>query len=261
LYPKERIDSEVDMNREEVRIRTPDGAARAFIFTPAKLGPWPAVLFFQDGAGIRPSLFTMAERLANNGYFVLLPDMYWRAAPYAAVNVAEVLKDEALRQATVGRLMATTDPERAMSDTGAFLDFLGKQSGVKGKKIGTTGYCMGGGLSLRAAAHYPDRVAAAGAFHAGRVVTDAPDSPHLLAGKIKARVLVAGADRDTSFTPEQSTQLKVALDAAKVDNVVTIYPGALHGYAVPDMPVFDPDAAERHWRELLILFDEVLQGA
>jgi carboxymethylenebutenolidase len=120
---------------------------------------------------------------------------------------------------------------------------------------------MGGALVLRAAGGYPDRIAAAAAFHGGNLATDAADSPHLLAPKIKAKVLVAGADQDAGFPVEQCEKLKAALDGAGVDNETVIYKGALHGYAPPDMPVYNREASERHWREMLALFDGQLKKA
>jgi carboxymethylenebutenolidase len=249
------------MSHADVTIQTPDGAMRAFAFTPHGDGPWPAVLFFMDGVAIRPALFEMAERLASRGYYVLLPDLFWRLGLYEPVNVVEALKDEASRRATFGRLMSSTDPRRSTSDTGACLEFLAAQPQVRTGKVGVTGYCMGGGMALRAAGRFPDRIAAAAAFHGGNLATDAPDSPHLLAPMIKAKVLVAGADADAGFPPEQAERLKTALDAAGVDNEVTIYEGARHGYAPPDMPVYDREASERHWREMLALFDGVLKPA
>lgn len=245
----------------EVRIPTPDGDARAFKFLPEGKGPWPAVIFYFDAPAIRPSMFEMCERLASHGYFVLLPDMFWRVGPYEPINIREAFKDEEARRQTIGRLMASTDPEKSMRDTGAFLDWLSKQPQVKGSKVGCTGYCMGGGLALRAAGTFPDRIVAAGAFHAARVATDAPDSPHLLAPKMKAKVYVGGADQDAGFPPEQADRLRHALNVAGVDNIVEIYKGALHGYAPPDMPVYNKEASERHWRELLKLFHDSLGGS
>ena len=247
------------MTQTEVKIPTPDGEARAYTFTPEGAGPWPAVIFFMDAPAIRPALFQMCERLASNGYYVLLPDMFWRAGPYEPINLREAMKDEETRRAIFGKFMASTDPERSTRDTGAFLDWLSKQPEVKGAKVGCTGYCMGGGLALRAAGNYPDRIAAAAAFHGGRLATDAPDSPHLLAPKIKAKVYVAGADEDAGFPSEQADKLREALTAAGVDNEVTIYAGAKHGYAPPDMPVYNEEASERHWREMLKLFGETLK--
>ena len=247
------------MTMTEVSIPTPDGNARAYTFKPDGTGPWPAVIFYMDAPAIRPALFTMCERLASHGYYVLLPDMFWRAGPYEPINLREAFKDEEARRAIFGKFMASTDPEKSTRDTGAFLEFLSRQSEVKGTRVGTTGYCMGCALSLRAAGAYPDRVVAAAGFHGGRLATDAPDSPHRLAPKIRAKVYIGGADEDAGFPPEQAEALKKALDDAGVDNAVTIYKGAKHGYAPPDMPVYNPEAAERHWTELLNLFDEVLK--
>jgi len=248
------------MTRTQVSIPTPDGDARAYAFHPDGEGSWPAVIFFMDAPAIRPALFEMCERLAGHGYFVLLPDMFWRAGPYEPINLAEAFKDEAARREIFGKLMSSTDPQRSTRDTGAFLDWLATQPQVKGRKVGVTGYCMGGGLALRAAGNFPDRVVAAAAFHGGRLATDDPQSPHLLASKIKAKVYVGGADEDAGFPPEQADRLREALTAAGVDNTVEIYAGARHGYAPPDMPVYNQAAAERHWRELLELLDETLKA-
>ena len=247
------------MTQTEVKIPTPDGEARAYTFMPEGDGPWPAVIFFMDAPAIRPALFQMCERLASNGYYVLLPDMFWRAGPYEPINLHEAMKDEETRRAIFGKFMASTDPEKSTRDTGAFLAWLSTQIKVKGDKVGCTGYCMGGGLALRAAGNFPDRIVAAAAFHGGRLATDAPDSPHLLAPKMKAKVCVAGADGDAGFPPEQADRLREALTAAGVDNEVTIYAGAKHGYAPPDMPVYNEEAAERHWRDMLKLFAETLK--
>jgi carboxymethylenebutenolidase len=249
---------ETTMEMKEVSIPTPDGHARAFTFHPQGEGPWPAVIFYMDAPAIRPALFAMCERLAGHGYFVLLPDMFWRAGAYEPINIAEVFKDEAKRRAVFGPLMASTSPEKAMSDTGAFLDWLGRQPQVQGGQVGVTGYCMGAGFALRAAGNFPNRVAAAAGFHGGNLATDAPDSPHLLAPKIKAKVYVGGADEDAGFPPAQADRLAEALTAAGVDNNIEIYEGARHGYAPPDMPVYDEAASERHWKELLKLLGETL---
>jgi carboxymethylenebutenolidase len=243
---------------KQVAIPTPDGEARAYVFHPQGEGPWPAVIFYMDAPAIRPALFEMCERLAGEGYFVLLPDMFWRAGPYEPINLAEAFKDEAARRAIFGKFMASTDPRKAMSDTGAFLDWLARQAQVKGRKVGVTGYCMGAGIALRAAGTFPDRVVAAGGFHGGRLATDEPDSPHLLAPKIKAKIYIGGADEDAGFPPQQADRLREALTAAGVENTVEIYAGARHGYAPPDMPVYNREAAERHWRELLKLLKERL---
>jgi carboxymethylenebutenolidase len=248
------------MSRRQVSIPTPDGAARAFVFTPdTGQGPWPAAILYMDALAIRPAMFEMGERLAAGGYFVLLPDMFWRLGDYAPMNPAEVFGDPAKRAELFSKFIGSTGPEPSMRDTGAFLDWLAAQPKARADKVGVTGYCMGGGMALRAAATFPDRVAAAAAFHAGNVATDAPDSVHRLAPNIRGKVLVAGADEDSSFDEAQFERLKAAMRDGGVDAEVTIYRGAKHGYAPTDMPVYDRDAAERHWRELFALFDETLK--
>ena len=251
---------------QEIALPTPDGDARAYTFTPPSSGqwgegPWPGAIIFMDAPAIRPALFEFGERLAANGYFTLLPDLFWRAGPYAPINVKEVFADEAKRREAFGKLMGSTNPEKQVSDAKASLDYLAGRPEVKKGKVGITGYCMGAGVVMRTAGTYPDRIAAAAGFHGGRLATDAPDSPHLLAPKITAKVLVAGADEDAGFPPEQADKLRAALTSAGVDNEVTIYPGARHGYTMPDLPVYDRDAAERHWTEMLALFDETLKVA
>ncbi len=245
----------------QLSIPTPDGDARAYSFAPERgAGPWPAVIFYMDAPAIRPALLQMAQRLADHGYFVLLPDMFWRIGPYEPIDLKAVFADPDKRREVMGKYMASTDPRKAMRDTGAFLDWLSNQPEVAGDKVGATGYCMGGGMALRAAGTYPDRIAAAAGFHPARLATDEPDSPHLLAPGIKARIYIGGADKDAGFPPEQADRLRDALTAAGVDNEVTIYDGALHGYAPPDMPVYDEPASERHWRELFKLLDGALKA-
>ena len=249
------------MSRQDVRIPSPDGEIRAFAFTPDQgAGPWPAVILYPDALAIRPAMFEMAARLASNGYYVLLPDMFWRLGPYEPMVPAQVFSDPARRERLATTVMPAAKPENAMRDTGVFLDWLASQPQAKADKVGTTGYCMGGQISLRAAGTFPDSIAAAAAFHASGVATDAPDSPHLLAPKVKAKVLVAGGDQDAGFDDAQCARLAKALQDAGVDAKVTIYRGARHGYAVPDMPVYDREASERHWREMTALFDEVLKA-
>jgi carboxymethylenebutenolidase len=249
------------MTMQQIALPTPDGAARAYTFTPEGAGPWPGAVIFMDAPAIRPALFEFGERLASHGYFTLLPDMFWRAGPYEPINVAEVFADETKRREIIGKLTGSTSAEKQMVDTKACLDWLAQQPQVKGGKVGITGYCMGCGIVVRAAGTFPDKIAAAAGFHGGRLATDAPDSPHLLAPKMTAKVYIAGADEDAGFPPEQADRLRAALDAAGVDNVVTIYAGARHGYTMPDLPVYNEPAAERHWTEMLKLFDETLKVA
>jgi carboxymethylenebutenolidase len=220
--------------------------------TPDGAGPWPAAIFYMDGLGIRPALIDMAARLASGGYVVLLPDLFYRFGPYPPLDPATVFAGDAM--ALLGPMMGTTDNRKAAEDTGAFLAYLDSRSDVAGRKIGTTGYCMGGGMSLTAAGMFPDRVAAAASFHGGSLATDAPISPHLLAPKMKGEIYVAGADNDHSYPPEMAERLEAALTDAGVNHRCEIYAGAAHGWMKTDFPVYNEAAAERGWRELFALF-------
>jgi len=156
------------MSRVQVDIETTDGICPTSVFTPNGTGAWPGVIFYMDGPGIRPLLFEMGERLAAAGYVVMLPDLFYRAGPYAPVNPAEMFADPDKRAAH-GKFFTSTSNAKAASDTRAFLDYLDTRSDVEGSHVGVTGYCMGGGMVLAAAATYPDRIAAAASFHGGRL--------------------------------------------------------------------------------------------
>ena len=247
------------MSREQVSIRTEDGDCRAWVFRPEGQGPWPAAIIFMDAPAIRPALFDFGERLASHGYLTLLPDLFYRDGVYEPMDPSKLFADETARAAIFAKMGKCVSVEAVKTDTGAFLDFLDKQPDVKGKKVGVTGYCMGGRVALLAAAAFPGRIAAAGGFHPGHLATDDPNSPHLLAPKIEARVYIGGADQDAGFPPEQKDRLKQALDDAGVESTVEIYEGAKHGYTMPDLSVYDEPAAERHWREVVALFDGQLK--
>jgi carboxymethylenebutenolidase len=158
------------------------------------------------------------------------------------------------------KLRGSTSAEKQMVDAEACLDWLAKQPQAKAGKVGVTGYCMGGGIALRAAGTFPDRIAAAASFHGGNQATDEPNSPHLLAPQMKAKVLVAGADEDRSFDEVQCERLDAALKDAGVDAQVSIWKGVKHGWVPSDMPVHDAAGAERHWQALIKLFNEALKA-
>ena len=247
------------MGRETIEIRTKDGVCPATVFTPEGAGPWPAVIFYMDGLAIRPVLFDMCERIAADGYVVLLPDMFYRAGPYEPMDPKAIFANPDFRK-SLAHFFTATDNQRAGEDTGAFIDYLDTRKDVAGKKIGTTGYCMGGGMSLTAAGTYPDRIAVAASFHGGALATDKPASPHLLAPKMKAFIYVAGADNDKSYPPEMAARLEKALSNAGVRHRCEIYAGALHGWTMADFPIYKRDDAERHFAELRALFAEHLRG-
>jgi carboxymethylenebutenolidase len=242
----------------EIDIATDDGTCRARVFRPDGAGPWPGVLLYMDGIGYRPALFALGERLASAGYYVLLPDMFYRAGAYEAPDPKQLFADEAVRAAWFKRVRRPDFLDCAMRDTRAFLAHFAAQPDVRQPAIGVTGYCMGGRLALVAAGTFPDRVAAVAAYHPAGLATDAPDSPHLLASKIRARVYVAGATEDANFPDAESQRFERALAEAGVDHVVETYP-ARHGWVPSDTPVHDPAATERHWQTLLELLARTLR--
>ncbi|MER9656197.1 dienelactone hydrolase family protein [Mesorhizobium sp. M0152] len=244
------------MTKQDLQIKTRDGTAKAALFRPAKASPVKSgVILYQDAFGPRPALDGMAERLAGEGYTVLVPDLFYRNAPYGPFDAKTAFVEEKTKAALTALVSGTTQ-EMTISDSAAFLDALAGQ-GVTGP-IGTVGYCMGGARSLNAAASYPDRIRATASFHGGNLASDAADSPHRKAETIKARVYVGMAGVDRSFPPEQSTRLAEALRAAKVDHVLENYAGMAHGWCVPDHSVYDAAGAERHWNRLITLFSETL---
>ncbi len=243
---------------QQIRIRTRDGECPSYLFRPAGTGPWPGVLVFMDGIGIRPAMLEIGERLAANGYYTLLPDLYYRSGQYEPMDAVAIFSDPEARRVLSGKFSALATAANIMSDTRAFLDYLGAQADVAPGGIGTTGYCMGGLMSLTAAGTYPEVIIAAASYHGGRLATDAPDSPHRLAPRIRARVYVAGATEDPSFPHDMKERLEQALAAAGVDHRIETYP-ARHGFVLRDLPVYDPAASERHWQTLLALLDAKLK--
>ncbi len=245
------------MAHEQVSIRTADGDCPAHVLIPEGAGPWPAVIIYMDALGMRPALVDIARRLAENGYVALLPDMFYRSAPYQIPTPKEAFAGGELMK-FIGPLMAATGPDKAAEDTGYFLDYLATRSDVKPGKLGTVGFCMGGGMALAAAGTWPDSIAAAASYHGGNIASDKPNSPHLLAPKIKAEVYVAGADNDPSYPPEMAERMEKALTDAGVTHRCEIYAGAHHGWMKPDFPIYDEAQAERGWREMLALFARTL---
>lgn len=246
------------MPRQHVVITTEDGDCAATLHTPEAGGAHPGVLMYPDAAGARKTFEDMGDRLAGLGYTVLVPDVYYRDAPYAPFDAATVFTDPEER-ARLGGLARSITTERAVRDAGAFLGFLAGRPEVSGSAFGTTGYCMGGKLSLLAAVHHPDLVAAAASFHGGNLAAaDDPDSPYLGAGRIRATVHVAAAEDDGSFPAEQYERLEKALTEAGVRHTMAVYP-ARHGFSVPDNDTFDEAAAERHWGALEALYGEALR--
>jgi carboxymethylenebutenolidase len=240
---------------ETVDIETRDGACPVKVLTPEGAGPWPAVIFYMDAGGIRPAMVDMAQRLADAGYVVLLPDLFYRYGPYGPFVPKEVFAGDF--RAILGPLMATTDNDKAASDTGALLDNLDSRSDVAAAKIGAVGFCMGGGMVIAAAGRYPARFGAVASYHGGNLATDAPTSPHRVAPALEAEVYIAAAANDGSYPPDMARRFEQALSDAGVRYRSETYPAA-HGWMMPDFPVFNRDAAERGWTEMLAFFGRKL---
>jgi carboxymethylenebutenolidase len=237
------------MRRLDVQIPTPNGSSDGTLHIPDGDGPWPGVLVFPDAAGARETFREFGDRLAKAGFVALVPDIYYRAGNWAPFDIATVFTDPEQRTRLFGMIRGLTN-DRIIADAGAYTDFLLARPEVSGSAIGTTGYCMGGRMSLIAAGGLGSKVAAAASFHGGRLaLADDPSSPHLAADRITATVYVAGAVEDDSFTPAQAELLEGALTDAGVNHIVEFYP-AHHGFAVPDNPTYDAEASARHWRAL-----------
>jgi carboxymethylenebutenolidase len=241
----------------DVEIKTPDGTCDAYFVSPVK-GRHPAVLTWPDIFGLRPASKEMATRLAGSGYSVLVINPFYRTQKAPTAPEHPDFNDPATRQALM-TLAGTLSPATAATDATAFIAFLDAQPSVdKKKKMGTTGYCMGGPFVFRTAAAHADRIGAAATFHGGGLVTDKPDSPHLLIPEMRAQYLVAIAENDDTRQPEAKTVLKDAFAKANLSAEVEVYSGAQHGWCPPDSAVYNHDQAEKAWSRQLALFSKAL---
>ena len=249
----------------DVEIKTPDGTCDAAFIHP-KTGSHPGVLLWPDAFGLRPSMRAMAKRLAAEGYSVLVPNPFYRISKAPFTDASTFNFQNPADMAKLQPLMASVNATGAAEkDAVAFVAFLDAQKEVnKSKKIGTQGYCMGGPLVMKTAAAVPNRIGAGGSFHGGGLVTDKPDSPHLLAPKIKAHMYFGIASNDDMRQPDAKDKLKEAFIAAKNPAEIEVYSESLHGWCVPDMPVqngkpiYNKPDAERAWAKLLALYKKSL---
>lgn len=245
------------MRGSTVDIETPDGVADAYLTRPDDGERHPGVLFLMDAYGLRPRIEEMADRIAERGYAVLAPNVFYRAGRTPVLEFPD-MSDESSRGEffkQVRPLMEELTPERLGADGAAYLDELAE---VADPPFALTGYCMGVRLGLRIAAAHPDRVAALAGFHGGGLVTDDPASPHRSAGALKAELYFGHADNDGSNSPDQIAALDQALDAAGVTHTTEVYEGAAHGYTMADTPAYDETGAERHFDALFALLDRTI---
>ena len=246
------------MTRTLLELAGDDGPCPVHRFAPDGAGPWPAVLVLMDGLGMRPAMWELGARLAAEGYLALMPDLFHRMAPYTPPAPATLFTDEAARAAWWKQTEASTSAATISRDLATCLAYLATAPDVRPGPIAVTGYCMGGRAALVAGGTFPDRFAAIAAYHPGRLVTDAADSPHRVAAGTRARVYVAAATDDATFTVEHQAALTAALTAGGVRHLLETYP-ARHGWVPSDMPVHDPAATARHWQTLLALLADELR--
>jgi carboxymethylenebutenolidase len=256
--------ADVGVVETDVEIKTPDGTCDAAFIRP-KSGSFAGVLVWPDAFGLRPSMRGIGRRIAAEGYSVLVPNPFYRVSKAPFTDASNFNFQNADDMAKLRPLMASVNsPGNGEKDATAYVAFLDAQKEVnKAKKIGTQGYCMGGALVMRTAATLPDRIGAGASFHGGGLVTDKPDSPHLLAPKIKARMYFGIASSDDERQPDAKDKLKEAFAAAKVPAEIEVY-AAQHGWCVPDMPVrdgvpiYNKPEAERAWAKLVALYKAAL---
>jgi carboxymethylenebutenolidase len=255
ILPKTSYAAEI--TESDVAITTPDGVADCYFVHPAS-GKHAGVIVWPDVLGLRPAFRLMGKRLAESGYSVLVVNPYYRSAKSPVIEPGASFQDAETRDIVLPMARSLT-PATNVTDAKAFVGFLDQQSSVDVKrKIGTTGYCMGGPMTMRTAAAIPDRIGAGGSFHGGSLVTDKDDSPHLLVPTMKAHFLFAVASNDDERDPEAKNVLRESFAAAGLPAEIEVYEGALHGWCPPDSRVYNEAQAERAWARLLVLFDEAL---
>jgi len=251
-----RAANAVDVKESEVQIKTPDGTADCYFVHPAA-GASAAVLVWPDILGLRPAFRAMGKRLAEAGYAVLVVNPFYRQKHAPVVPDGASFADEATRNAVMPLAQALNATTHT-TDAKAFVAWLDTQAAVdKNKKIGSTGYCMGGPMVMRTAAAVPARVGAIGSFHGGGLVTQMPDSPHLSIPQMKAQFLIAIAENDDMREPDSKNVLKDSFAKAKLPHEVEVYP-APHGWCPPDAAVYNKEQAERAWGRMMALFEKAL---
>ncbi|MGO8830841.1 MAG: dienelactone hydrolase family protein [Steroidobacteraceae bacterium] len=249
-----------EVSDTDVQVKTKSGICDAALVHPADQARCPAVIMFPDAFGLRPMMRDMAKRLAQDGYTVLVPNPYYRSAKAPGLPPGFDFSNPADRQ-KLAALRAPLTGDAVMQDAKAYVTYLDSQASVnRAAKVGVVGYCMGGPMTLQAAAAMPSRVGAGASFHGGGLVTDKPDSPHLLARKIKARYYFGIAANDDAREPEAKIRLREAFGSAGLVATIEVYEGCLHGWCIKDMPladgkpIYNEAQAERAWNELVALF-------
>ena len=246
-----------DVTETDVEVTTPDGVADCYFVHPSN-GQHPAVLVWPDILGLRPAFRAMGKRLAQSGYSVLVVNPFYRDARSPVVGEGASFGQAETRNIVLP-MAQNLNAETHFTDARVFVSFLDRQAAVDtGRKIGTTGYCMGGPMVMRTVAAVPDRLGAGATFHGGGLATDADDSPHLLIPTTTAHMLHCVAANDDESDPEAKNTLREAYAAAGIPAEIEVYEGTLHGWCPPDSQVYSEAQAERAWSRLLVLFDSAL---
>ena len=255
MLPK--VANAVGVIGRDVNVTTPDGVSDCYFVHPTS-GKAPGILMWPDIFGLRPAFKTMATRLAESGYSVLVVNPYYRKEKAPVVPEGASFSDTGVRDKLVS-LMQSMTPEVVTKDALAYVGFLDQQEVVdKDRKLGTTGYCMGGPFTMRTAAALPDRIGAGASFHGARLAYDGPDSPHLLVPKMKAQFLFAIAESDDKNDPKAKELLREAYDKAGLPAEIEVYKGTMHGWCAIDSRVYNQEQAERAWGRLLVLLKKAL---
>jgi carboxymethylenebutenolidase len=234
-------------------IRTKDGAMETFICHPERGGPYPAVMFLMDAPGIREELRDMARRLGTIGYYVLLPNLYYRAGR-DTIYGRQVLEHGSAEHARMRAVRTTMTIPPVMDDVAAMLAFVDGEDAVTHGPVGIHGYCMSGPYALAAAARYSHRIAAAASFYGTWLVSDAAESPHLNLGKGRGELYIACAEHDDLAPLPMVEELRGLFEHAGSPGEIELYPGVHHGFAFPQRWCYDKPAAERHWERLIALY-------
>ena len=234
-------------------VPTKDGAMETFVCYPERGGPYPPILFLMDAPGIREELYDMSRRLATSGYYVLLPNLYYRAGKDTKYG-PDVLEKGSAEQARMRAVRTKMTIPPVMDDIAAMLDFVDRQEVVRHGPVGAHGYCMSGPYALAAAARYPDRVVAAASFYGTWLVNDAKESPHRNLGKIRGETYIACAEHDELAPLPMVEELRTLFARAGTAGEIELYPGVHHGFAFPQRWCYDKPAAERHWERLIALY-------
>ncbi len=248
------------MREVEIGIQTADGTMDTFICHPEEGGPFPAVILYMDAPGIREELRDMARRIGTVGYFVVLPNLYYRSGREGdyGFDLSRIRSDDGERKKMFD-LMRTLTNAGFVADTRPILDLLRGENQAAAGPVGCVGYCMSGQFVISVAAAYTDVFAAIASYYGVGIITDAEDSPHLMAGKITGEVYLAFASDDPHVPQSVPDALPEIMSAAGMEHRIEIYPDTEHGFAFPQRPAYNKAAAERHWERMFALFDRRLR--